>query len=139
MCEETQIVHDMPQSKQNLRIPLSISGKTIFRATCLLPKKEYLRVVSEENIDLGKLFDIFQKMSPPLELMQWEKILNPTPTIKGKRQARNMHQKANWENRCGRTTEMRILWGDKTWKMADRKRSSLLIPSIGKYDFISRN
>ena len=67
----------------------------------------------------------------PLESVYEETILGASAQSERERNARNKHQKMNWQNKCQRTIEVGIMCGDKPWPLADRKTVNLMYLSIG--------
>ena len=67
---------------------------------------------------------------------------NPTAQSERDRRTRNEQAKTAWKNQCQRVTAVGILCGDKTWKLCDRKASSLMYLSLsmeGRRVFNSKN
>ena len=66
----------------------------------------------------------------PLETIYEETIMGSSAESERERNARNVQQRINWQNKCQRLIETGIMCGDKSLPLADQKTVSLLYLSI---------
>ena len=96
-----------------------------------------LALLAKEKITLDTLLGPKPEMVDlTLEQIYEELFVRSSTQSKRERNARNAHQKMNWQNKCPRLIEIGIMCGDKPWPLADRRLkdsvSTLLEPRRGR-------
>ena len=81
-----------------------------------------MALLAKENIIFDNLLEPKPEMVDlPLETIYEETIMGSSAESERERNARNVQQRINWQNKCQRLIETGIMCGDKSWPLADQK------------------
>ena len=91
-----------------------------------------LAIHSREEIVVGLLLaDPPDHVVLPPEPAYEDAVENPTVQSERDRRTRNEQTKTAWKHHCLRIEAISVLYGDKPWKICNRKTSSLMYLSLG--------